>query len=127
MRKILSALAGVAILAATPAAASTCIRHNDIWNWSSINDKTLILENSRHQKWIAKLIGTCSNLNFHQTIAVKSFGGFQLSCVERGDTVITRDIGFRGRCSIISIEPYTPPAKQSKPDAIVPAPSHPNY
>lgn len=126
MRKFLLALAGAAILATSPAEADTCIRHTDIWNWSSINDKTIILENSRHQKWIAKLIGTCSGLNFHQTIAIKSPGGFRLSCVERGDTVITRDIGFRGRCSIVSIEPYTPP-KQSKPDSMAPKPLHSSY
>ena len=34
---------GLAILAATPALADTCIRQNDIWNWSSINDKTVDL------------------------------------------------------------------------------------
>ena len=109
MRRFLTALAGVAILAATPAAATTCIRHNDIYNWSSINDKTLILENFRHQKLLAKLIGTCSELNFRERIAIKSFGGFPLSCVERGDTVITRSPGFTGRCSIVSLEPYDGP------------------
>ena len=47
MKRLICAVAGLAILAATPAAASTCIRHDDIWNWSSPNDKTLILEDYR--------------------------------------------------------------------------------
>ena len=125
MRKILLALAGAAILAATPAAADPCLRQSDIWNWKSINDKTLILENSRHQKWLAKLIGTCSEFNFRQTIEVKSFGGTRLSCVEKGDSVITRSAGFHGSCSIESLEPYTAPAKDNKTDAN--APPHSSY
>jgi hypothetical protein len=127
MRKILLALAGVAILAATPAAADPCIRQNDIWNWSSINDKTLILENSRHQKIVAKLIGTCSDLAFRQTIAIKSFAGFGLSCIERGDTVITRSAGFRGSCSIASIEPFYGPMKRSYHDSDMHRSAHPSY
>jgi len=123
MRRFLLALAGLAILAATPVAASTCIRHNDIYNWSSINDKTLILENFRHQKLVAKLIGTCSEFKFRQRIAIKSFSGFPLSCVERGDTVITRSAGFTGRCSIVSLEPYTGPMH---PDAVMHK-AHSNY
>jgi hypothetical protein len=109
MRRYLSALTGLAILAATPAVATPCIRHNDIYNWSSVNDKTLILENFRHQKLVAKLIGTCSEFKFRERIAIKSFSGFPLSCVERGDTVITRSPGFTGRCSIVSLEPYNGP------------------
>jgi hypothetical protein len=120
MRRLILALAGVAMLAATPATAAPCLRQYDIWNWKSINDKTLILENSRHQKWIAKLMGTCSEFNFRETIAVKSFGGTRLSCVERGDTVFTRNAGFPGRCSITSIEPYTPPAKDHQYDTSPP-------
>jgi hypothetical protein len=117
-------LAGLAILAATPAGAASCIRQNDIWNWSSINDKTLILENSRHQKWIAALAGTCSEFKFRQRIAIKSFAGFPLSCVERGDTVITRSPGFTGRCSIVSIKPYVGPMH---PNSQMHSPGHSNY
>ena len=124
MRRFLSALAGLAILAATPAAAATCIRQNDIWNLSSINDKTLILENSRHQKWSAKLIGTCSEFKFRERIAIKSFTGFPLSCVESGDTVITRSPGFTGRCSIVSIKPYFGPMH---PESQTHSPGHSSY
>lgn len=116
MRRSISALVGLAVLAATPALADTCIRHNDIYNWSSIDDKTLILENYRHEKWKVKLIGTCSGFKFHERLAIRSRPGFALSCVERGDDVITRDAGIRGRCSIVSIERYVPPPKDTKPD-----------
>ena len=114
-------------MAATPAMADRCIRHNDLWNWQAVNNKTIILENTRHQKWLVKLIGTCDDLNFHQRLAIRSPGASQLDCVERGDTVITHEIGFRGVCAITSIEPYTPPANQSHPDNASPKPLHPSY
>lgn len=116
MRRFLSAVAGLAVLAATPALADTCIRQNDIRNRSSINDKTLILENYRHQKFLVKLIGTCSDFKFREKLVIKSRGGFGISCVQMGDTVITRGFGLPGRCSVTSVEPYTPPAKDNTPN-----------
>ncbi|MEI9887910.1 MAG: DUF6491 family protein [Rhizomicrobium sp.] len=122
MRKLILALCGAAMLGVSPAVAAdgtVCIRHNDIYNWTALNDKTLVLENFRHQKALVKLIGTCSNFRFHETIAIRSAGGTDLSCVEAGDTVITRDLGMTGRCAVVSVAPYTGPAKQpdAKPDA----------
>lgn len=108
MRRTLSALVGAAMLAASPAAADTCIRQNDIWNWSSINDKTLILENHRHQKFLVKMIGTCGNFRFHQSLVIKSHSGFGISCVGMGDDVITHEVGMRGTCAITSVVPFTP-------------------
>jgi hypothetical protein len=125
MRRLLSALAGAAILAATPAAADTCIRHNDIWNWSSINDKTLILENYRHQKFLVKMIGTCGDFKFHQRLDIRSRGATGLSCVAMGDDVITHEVGMRGTCAVTSVVPYVAPAKDNKSDAN--APPHPTY
>jgi predicted SAM-dependent methyltransferase len=114
MRRLICAVAGLAILAATPAAASTCIRHDDIWNWSSPNDKTLILEDYRHHKWLAKMIGTCQDLYYHQKLIIKARGSFGISCVQMGDIVITRNNGLNGRCAITSVVPYVAPAKGDK-------------
>jgi hypothetical protein len=119
MRKLLLALCGLAVLSTAPAYAvppDACIRHNDIWNWSSVNDKTLILEDFRHHKFLLKLLGTCGNFKFHQSLIIKSRGALGISCVEPGDNVITHDVGFRGVCSVLSIAPYTP-GMEKKPDA----------
>ncbi|HTP76845.1 MAG TPA: DUF6491 family protein [Rhizomicrobium sp.] len=124
MRKLIFALAGLAVVAATPAWADSCIRHDDLYNWSSIDDKTLILENFRHEKWVAKLIGTCSNFKFHERIEIRSPGALAISCIEKGDSVITRDNGIRGRCAIMSIERYVPPPKQTSGDGAM-APTKP--
>jgi hypothetical protein len=116
MRRWIFGLAAVAVLATTPALADSCIRHDDIYSWSSINDKTLILENYRHQKWLIKLIGTCSDFKFHERLVIQSPGALAISCIERGDSVLTRSDGIRGRCAIMSIDPYTVPAKDNKSD-----------
>ena len=115
MRKLFLVLAGIAVLTATSASASTsCIRHDDIYNWNNLDDKTLILENYRHQKFMAKLIGTCQDLTFHQRLIIKSPGALRISCVEKGDIVITRNNGISGRCAITSITPYPAPVNGDK-------------
>ncbi len=111
MRKIVLLAATAALLASTPAFAreSICIRQDDIRNWSSPDDKHLVLENYHHQKALLTLIGTCSGFKFTETIAIRSPGGTDLSCIERGDTVRTHDLGFRGSCAVVNIEPYNGP------------------
>lgn len=117
MRKLFMVLAGIAVLAATSASASTgnsCIRHDDIYNWNNLDDRTLILENYRHQKFMVKLIGTCQDFTYHQQLIIKSPGALRISCVEKGDIVITPNNGISGRCAITSITPYTAPVKSDK-------------
>ncbi len=103
------ALAGMAVLAATPALArDPCIQNIDIYNYRAINDKKLVVEDFHHRKVLLTLIGTCDNLKFKEQLAFKSPGGSDLSCLSRGDEVITRDFGMRGVCSITHIDAYTP-------------------
>ena len=109
MRKMLL-LAGAAavLLTASPAlAVSSCIRQDDVRNWTAINDKNIVLENLRHQKFLMKLIGTCSDFKFHEDLQIRSRGATGLSCVQAGDTVVTRTSGFRGLCTVTSVTPYT--------------------
>src|SRR4051812_11189702 len=122
MRKLILAMSAATMLAA-PALADmpkgdTCIRHFDLYNWSSPDDKTLILENNRHKKVLAHLIGPCIGLRFEQTIAIRSPGASQLSCIERGDFVSTRSFGsgIRSTCAIGSLEPYSGEVKRHNAD-----------
>ncbi len=121
-----SLFVAVAMLAATPALAapSVCIRQDDIRNWSSPDDKHLVLENYRHQKALLTLIGTCSGFKFTETIAIRSPGATGLSCISRGDTVRTHDLGFRGTCAVVKIEPYTGPIGNHPSDANQSSNSH---
>lgn len=124
MRKLLLIAAAVSVLA-TPALAArnnTCIRQDDIRNWTAINDKQVILENYRHQKVLLKLIGTCQNLRWREAIEIRSPGASRLSCVSRGDTIITRGFGGgggvgAGRCAIVGIEPYNGPMNPRRANA----------
>ena len=115
MRKTILAAAALAVLAATPALAvrpAVCIRQDDIRNWTSLDDKHLVLENYHHQKALLKLIGTCTGFKFAETLVIRSPGGTALSCVSPGDEVHSRQLGgFNGRCAVVSVDPYTAPPK----------------
>jgi hypothetical protein len=109
MRKTILIAAAFGLLAATPAIArpSICIRQDDIRNWTSLNDKQLVLENYHHQKALLGLIGTCGGFKFAEALVIRSPGSFSgLDCVSKGDQVTTRQSGFRGTCAVVSIEPY---------------------
>jgi hypothetical protein len=116
MRKLLlstillaTALGAAPALAAQPA---VCIRHDDIHNWTSLDDKHLVLENYHHQKALLTMIGTCSNFKFADAIEIRGPGEIGLDCISPGDEVQTRGIGsgIPGRCAVTKIDPYTPPA-----------------
>ncbi|HEY5337411.1 MAG TPA: DUF6491 family protein [Rhizomicrobium sp.] len=101
--------AGFAVLAAGPALAqSSCLRVGEIDNFKTPNDKTVVITDNFHQKFRVNLMGTCPLLTFKQGLAIKSFGGSQLSCVSGGDSIITHNMGMGAqRCAIRSVEPYT--------------------
>ncbi|MEJ1970708.1 MAG: DUF6491 family protein [Rhizomicrobium sp.] len=116
MRKLIPTAALAATLLATPVAAAfpsgaSCIRQDDINNWTSLNDKQIVLENLRHRRVLLKLIGTCSGFRFHENLVIRSPGATGLSCVSPGDSIITRNAGMGGRCTVISVEPYNGPMK----------------
>jgi hypothetical protein len=106
-------IGAAAALVASPASAqmnvnqSNCVRNNQINNWKAFSDKLLMIESYNHRRVLLRLIGTCQNLAFKNSIAIKSNPGMGLSCVSVGDEVISRGFGSRGRCSIVSVEPYT--------------------
>ena len=110
MRKILL-IAAAALVLSTPALAAhnACIRQDDIRNWTALTDRSVVLENYRHQKVLLKLIGTCSNLNFRESLEIRSVGSIGLSCVETGDDIVTHGMGLGGRCAIVSVTDYSGP------------------
>jgi len=103
------ALAGFALLAATPALArDPCIQNIDIYNYHAINNRKLVVEDFHHRKVLLTLIGTCDNLKFKERLAFKSPGGSDLSCLARGDEVISRGPIGPSVCAITHIDVYTP-------------------
>lgn len=105
-------LFSAALLALAPLPANAqhpCLRVGYIWNWRTINNRTLVVEDNWHQKFRVGLIGICNNLQFHERLAFDSVGGMRLSCLEPGDEVISRDFGTGPeRCAVTHVELYTP-------------------
>jgi len=115
MKTKLSVLAGLLVLSSVPAFAdATCLRMDRIYNWDALDDKTLIVVDISHQKFKMSLMVPCINLTFKNVVAFKSVGGTELSCLERGDEVLTRDHAIPSRCPITTIVPYT--AEMEKAD-----------
>lgn len=108
--------AGLASALAAPAFADEaktdgpqiCLRIGQIDNWNAPDDHSLIVEDNNHQKFKLNLMGTCTGLNFRQTVGFKSIGGTELSCLTPGDYVFTHVMSLHQRCPIKSIESYTP-------------------
>jgi len=124
------ALAGLAFLAAVPAANAArpaCIRNIDIYNFNAPNDRTLIVESIRHVKYKVSFIGTCQSLSFKEQIAFKTPGSTQLSCLSKGDQVISRDFGMRQTCTISDIQLYTPEMQAADKAAKEAKKHHSNY
>ncbi|HEV2651717.1 MAG TPA: DUF6491 family protein [Rhizomicrobium sp.] len=103
-----AALIASPVSAQTNLNASNCVRNDQIYNWKAFNDRLVMIESYNHRKVLLRLIGTCQNLAFKNSLAIKSTMGMRLSCVSVGDEVISRSFGGgRGRCSITRVEPYT--------------------
>ena len=112
MRKLLLITAALAALTTQASAITTsgrtCVRHNEIYNWAAIDDKHIVVEDNRHKKVLLKLIGTCQNLRFHETIAFRNPAGFGLDCISTGDDVLVRSFASGvGRCSVVDVQPYS--------------------
>jgi hypothetical protein len=108
------AIAALVAASATPAwADNACLQFGYIRNWTALNDRTLIVEDDARKKFKLKLIGVCSDLDYHEQLAFKSRGSLSISCLSPGDQVITRGFGIGPeRCAITSIQNYTPEMEQ---------------
>jgi len=104
------ATAGLALaLAAGQAhAAGACLRQANIYSWSALNDKTVIVEDDFHNKYKLSLMSPCLNLQYKLALGFRTFGGTALSCVTRGDEVIASSPIGPQHCPISNIAPYTP-------------------
>jgi len=123
MRKLLLTTAAIAAMATPVVAApalgggTSCVRHNDIYNWAAISDKQLVVENYRHQRVLLNLIGTCYGFKFREAIAFRNRGASDLDCISPGDGVFVRDNGLGGRCAVTSVAPFDGPMPSHGPKA----------
>ena len=109
MRKLLPAICALAILIGTPAFAAdsaSCVRRNDIRDWSSTGHKTLLLESYSHRKVQLKLTGNCAGFGPYDSFQITGPLQTAASCIVEGDIVRTRWAGEPGLCTVVSVAPY---------------------
>ena len=101
---------GLATLIVTPAFSNpNCLELIRVYNWRVVDNKTLIVEDDLHQKFKLLLMGYCPALPYNETLGFKVIGGSQLSCISRGDEIISREHPLGAfHCPITDIVPYTP-------------------
>src|SRR6185312_1646131 len=120
-------LAGVLPAAAqAPAAApptQDCLRIVNIYDYTPVpGNRALIVTDKARRKFKLTFLTRCTGLQYHMGLAFKSFGTGGLSCLAKGDKVITRDVAGPPECIINSVEPYTPAMEKADADAAAKAP-----
>ena len=114
MKTALFVATGIVALLVGPALAdSSCLQLMRVYNWKVVDNKTLIVEDDIHQKFKLNLMGYCPNLPFKEELGFQVIGGTGLSCITKGDIVISRDIGTPYRCPVTNIVPYTAEMEKS--------------
>ena len=67
-------------------------------------NRALIVESpGNHRRYRVNFQVPCFGLQYHLGLRFKTFGTSNLSCVERGDQVLMRDVGGPGFCMIQSV------------------------
>lgn len=114
-----SLIAVLALFAATPALANpNCLQLGLVYSWKVVDNKTLIVEDELHQKFKVSLMGWCPALPYNETLGFKVFGGTQLSCITKGDEIISHEHPLGAfRCPVTNIEPYTPEMEKADKQA----------
>ena len=118
--------AALAVLSAGPASANpNCLELRRVWSFKPLDTKTLIVEDDLHQKFKLDLMGYCPALPFKLVLGFKVIGGAGLTCIAKGDVVISHDIGIPYLCPIANIQSYTPAMQKADEGAAKNAPPAP--
>jgi hypothetical protein len=116
-QKLAMAAFAATFLSGHAMAAGACLRQANIYNWNSLNDTTVIVEDDYHQKFKLTLMSPCLNMQYKERLGFKVFGGSALACVSRGDEVIAGSQIGPQHCPISKIELYTADMEKADKDA----------
>ena len=105
---IFAAMAAAFSLATSAQADRNCLQQSLIYSWNALDDRTLIVEDKFRNKFKLSLMMPCQHLQFHQNLGFRTFSNTALSCITKGDQVISGTPIGPQNCPIKSIEPYTP-------------------
>jgi len=115
MRKeIFSVLVAASALLATGAQAQTpegaCLQPARIDGFSAIKgtERAIVVTDKTNKRFKVSFFTPCAGVAFNMGVGIKTESPSRLSCVARGDYVISRDPGVAGnRCPIQKVELYT--------------------
>jgi hypothetical protein len=115
-RYLLSAAAAL-LFAAVPALAQPnrpppnerpCLRQGYIYDYQLVpGDRSLVVTDMARRRFRLNFMAKCYDLKFQFGLRFKTFGVGSLSCVSRGDSVLTDRPG-NNQCIVQSIEYQTP-------------------
>ena len=110
MRKFAATIIAALALLPQPAFAAdspSCVRRNDIRDWSSPARRSLILESYARRKVILTMEGSCLGFGPYDTFQITGPLAAPASCIAVGDTVRTHWAGEPGVCHILTVTPYS--------------------
>ena len=112
---VAAAMVSAAVLAlAGPAVAQPrrdCLRANQIDSFSPVRGdlRSMIVIDKFRNRFKLTFNSVCEDIDFNGAVQIRTNSQFGLSCVERGDVVISRSFaGWRDRCVVTRVERYTP-------------------
>ena len=110
-------MAGAALLFAAPALSQPyrpapnerpCLRQGQIYDYQLVSgDRSLVVTDLSRHRYRLNFMAKCYDLKFQFGLRFKTFGVGSLSCVDRGDSVLTDRPG-NNQCIVRSVEYQTP-------------------
>jgi hypothetical protein len=122
MKTIFAAAAAILLAGAANAHAQKartpapdCLRTANIYDFTPVRgNRALIVTDRARRKFKLTFATPCTGLQYHIGLEFRGFGS-GLSCLSRGDKVITHDPAAYPECLIAAVVPYTP--EMEKADA----------
>lgn len=108
MRAITPLVIGLCLVPVAASAQQNCLMSDQIWRWTPLDQRTLIVQDKVHREFKVSLYGPCPGIDYNIGAAIVSNGNTALDCVRPGDVVVHRGYGIGNRCPIKSVELYTP-------------------
>lgn len=92
------ALCGAAAAESASRPSEPCLRSNLIDGFQKATRDSVVLTQGSRQ-WLVETAGTCSGLDFANTIGTKS----RTTCFTAGDSLVFSDAGFRQSCMVSDV------------------------
>ena len=93
---------------------SPCLRQGQMYDIKPVpGNRPLVVTDLARKRYRLNFIGTCYNLQYHLGVGFRTHGVGSLSCVDKGDSVIVRDVVTPAPCIIKDIQYQTPALDQA--------------